>query len=996
MAPASEVFAAGDSSQPGSTPTANPATTSHVADSRDAICFTPGLAAAVFGAGAIHAYLASNRKPPLIAAGISLGAVSAAAMQRSYAELEPAQVQALREADAQSLEGVARDRFITARSRPARWNWFRNYLHFLSHRLPAVLWNSLPDQSDFFADMLPVKDPAPVRQAGANEQDVRRREMQSRRALYLFVKLGRWLSRSQVNLRVLANTLVSMVRAKENYPGLRSVRRLKYLAVLGYLSLRVWAQVLAMPHWFPEHRFNPEVEDETNPLLKAWRKSKLFSIRPADKSQTLWQSAKEFFARLWSIPGKLRELLKEVLSKGGMGILRTLAAGLRRELRRAWRDNFIYERHGWRPMYGWAVWLACLVVPLLAIGSISATFSARLDPAGSNLNVDFIRMLAFLSALVGVVLYGPSRRQVRRFSFALAAVLLTLTLWGYLWRVVTEAFLKTPQFAPRYLLAVLAFASYVWTRGRLPKIVWQVAKGLLGATAVVWAATAWQFFTDTWKALNRFLPGLSWEKVIGAIDQSFPLFVRLAISALLLLMLVRSLQGFLPCWALKGLDMNRGLLNDFHLRLALDQLFHVPGHVATVGEPLPGSPATVQLITVTAPLQTLRGFGEDGLGSSPKVRQLWARANTPIVEALRASLAAPGLFAPVHVRGADLAQWLAGDPNSFPAHLDLVDGSVIRQNPIPAFFSYLRRDATAKSASTEEQSEVAALASQLVDTNARPRLHIVYGVPVEPRSRQHKTELNIVEVVAASLSLSRRRDTRMEVRQTQEISAIQLEVLKAASGTSAETTYPFGVFPAEVAPEVPVRLAGLIDPAKNDLLAEVAHGCRRTLEVIYAEELVQIFGRTGASHVACADLLSRNGSLASGLPEVCSQCSRSLCATKGQVASPYQTEPSFETLRKNPIEKRFPMLTRQAGPRIVFVASGGGVPRPLPRGDVGSAPRHANPPAPHRGGLCRNDHGFGLRRHIERGHLCEGQGIVAEPHRYLPRRGRPRRFYTEA
>ena len=50
----------------------------------DAVCFSAGITGVAFGAGVIHAYLASDRKPPLIIAGISLGAVTAAAMERSY------------------------------------------------------------------------------------------------------------------------------------------------------------------------------------------------------------------------------------------------------------------------------------------------------------------------------------------------------------------------------------------------------------------------------------------------------------------------------------------------------------------------------------------------------------------------------------------------------------------------------------------------------------------------------------------------------------------------------------------------------------------------------------------------------------------------------------------------------------------------------------------------------------------------------------------------
>jgi len=46
----------------------------------DAVCFTAGVIGIPFAAGVIHAYLASGRDAPLVAAGISGGALNAAAM----------------------------------------------------------------------------------------------------------------------------------------------------------------------------------------------------------------------------------------------------------------------------------------------------------------------------------------------------------------------------------------------------------------------------------------------------------------------------------------------------------------------------------------------------------------------------------------------------------------------------------------------------------------------------------------------------------------------------------------------------------------------------------------------------------------------------------------------------------------------------------------------------------------------------------------------------
>ena len=112
------------------------------AGQRDAVCFTAGANGIAFGAGVVHAYLASDRAPPLVAAGISGGAINAAALQRCYQDL------------AKAKAGIERE--------IARWTWYRKYLDLLINEPMSVIWDGLPDQSDFYADMPPVKDPTPA------------------------------------------------------------------------------------------------------------------------------------------------------------------------------------------------------------------------------------------------------------------------------------------------------------------------------------------------------------------------------------------------------------------------------------------------------------------------------------------------------------------------------------------------------------------------------------------------------------------------------------------------------------------------------------------------------------------------------------------------------------------------------------------------------------------------------------------------------------------
>lgn len=101
------------------------------------MCFTAGPKGAAFGAGVVHAWLASDRLPPLVAAGISTGAVTAAAMRTAFQKLESAEESRLEE---------------------ARWAWFRRYLDAVTVSPLDFIWKSVPDPVDFFADKPPVQD----------------------------------------------------------------------------------------------------------------------------------------------------------------------------------------------------------------------------------------------------------------------------------------------------------------------------------------------------------------------------------------------------------------------------------------------------------------------------------------------------------------------------------------------------------------------------------------------------------------------------------------------------------------------------------------------------------------------------------------------------------------------------------------------------------------------------------------------------------------------
>ncbi len=169
-------------------------------EGKDAVCFTAGFSGALFGAGSIHAYLAARRANPRVAAGISMGALSAAAMQRCYQELEHAGPQ---------------------QKESARWAWFRRYLTALSDQPLSIFWDAIPDQSDFFADFPPILDPSTPEQLRPSEKEARRRR-------YLLVKLGQWVAGLPVQVRTATSTAVMWVRAHEKYPGPRVLRWLMF------------------------------------------------------------------------------------------------------------------------------------------------------------------------------------------------------------------------------------------------------------------------------------------------------------------------------------------------------------------------------------------------------------------------------------------------------------------------------------------------------------------------------------------------------------------------------------------------------------------------------------------------------------------------------------------------------------------------------------------------------------------------------------------------
>lgn len=205
----------------------------------DAVCFSAGLTGAPFGAGAIHAYLASDRKPPLVTAGISLGALNAAIMERCYRDMHRA------------IETSK------PRSEAARWGWYRRYLGFLLNKPFDVLWDAIPDPSDLIADLPPVKETnLPVDERGKVSDIANRLEIASRRKLFIVAKLGSWLAHLPIRVSSVAWITVRFVRAREKYP--KSIFQFWNLLCLNVVLLcSLWRLLLhaSRPFWVFERWF---------------------------------------------------------------------------------------------------------------------------------------------------------------------------------------------------------------------------------------------------------------------------------------------------------------------------------------------------------------------------------------------------------------------------------------------------------------------------------------------------------------------------------------------------------------------------------------------------------------------------------------------------------------------------------------------------------------------------------------------------------------------
>ena len=309
--------------------------------------------------------------------------------------------------------------------------------------------------------------------------------------------------------------------------------------------------------------------------------------------------------------------------------------------------------------------------------------------------------------------------------------------------------------------------------------------------------------------------------------------------------------------------------------------------------------------------------------------QLWAQPGTLMRQALVAALSVPSLFGYEECEPGEwldehgLSQW------NKPENLALVDGSVVRANPLPALFRWIGR--TWK----DDKTGGRACVERLFHAEGRtaPSLMVVYSVPIAPLPENEappRESINVVENGFISFALERRRDTEMESRQTEFLSQLEAEIRLQAPDAEREL---FPIFPAAIAPEQELKFKNNLKPTRQEALIQVAAGCRRTLETIYRQKIAA--KANGSSTVRCSLLLSceapKRLPLMNGIPglhEVCDQCTGVLQVRPVESSSLDTSVPSYgleleEPLRERfPVRKQFPALTGEKS-RVVFLANGG-------------------------------------------------------------------------
>ena len=886
-------------------------------DGNDALCFTPGFPGATFSAGAIHAYLAADREPPKVVAGISLGTLSAAVIQRCYKDLQEAKCnfkQAKAEitkdpGNIQKAEAVEQSKGELIRT---RWMFFRKYLSAITDRPFDVIWKGIPDPTDFFADLPPIKDPVPETITDPNlRKKWKEEELASRNELYLLVKLGHWLAKSPIRISTIANLIVSYVRSKERYPSAKTIRVLiaKLWQVAAAISLVL--HIVRAPERFPAYKF------------QVWREQNF---------QSSWQFHAHQ-AREWLLHGRQDGWLK--LLYGTLNLLSLFGLILTGVI---WSIRFFPVGKAW------------IVNPHTGFWS------------GLFVNFPAITLYTFISlALLHILLLAAISKRHEETSSELPS-------WWFQFRSGAEWLMQKPLFGwPMFIsgscfLAILQIYTAILSVASLKYLLesawYQIALGIVASVVCL-------FFTAslaTWRVpmkgkfpfravplicsivmVGFFVLCLHAEPFVNtilgnqyaAIDLSWslmnsskafhflggalghPWIATLVVAVLCIVLYSLALADDVRDEFIKSLlarvKMEKHMVHDYHLKYALTSLFGKDANSPTLDDkPFP-------VVLVATPLQSI--------GAEPTLNnQLWANATSKpkLVDVLRATLAVPVVLDPLSVKGEDLKVWYKTDTDTDTKNLDMVDAAIVRQNPLPALFNFLRR----------EGKIVKFLGS---DSPSHAKVHVVYSVPAQPPSPDGTKKLdNIIDVAFLSLRLAKRRDINLEIDQTNFIARLAYVTNDLLEQLSPDVKDPlkkqapanpiFPIFADHISPSNDLTFANALAPTRDEVLKHAATGCKATLEQLYAPQISKIAG----AEIDCPTFLTRLRTAKdpdfrgpAGLPEICRHCDKQLRASRDSGRKAVFAEEEVQGWRdRKDLATEFPQLKGDE-PRIVFVASGG-------------------------------------------------------------------------
>lgn len=897
-------------------------------DGNDALCFTPGFPGATFSAGTIHAYLAADREPPKVVAGISLGTLSAAVLQRSYADL----TEAKKNPQTENVEA-------------SRWKFFRKYLATITNRPFQVLWNGIPDPADFFAELPPIKDPVPETITDPElRKNWKAEELASRRELYLLVKLGHWLARLPVRVSAVANTVVNYVRAHENYPSPKIVRSLEYFVWLISVVVSLILHVVRVPDRFPNYKFSAWREQPGLPPWLIQYAIALTSVMAALAAGAIW-----ILYQASGLPHSWWAHALYLLIAATSVVVTNLCPTL-------WRfaaNKLLFAIPA----------LLCSAASISLIVFLIAHFPAQ-DPSVPSQVVAAVVFAVYLAFLITLSLNPGLAFKIGFHICSGAGWLFQRPLFGYrVWSFSALAlavlfvfaanlsgiFLYLIQSQNQWLVALSAviavislfFAASLGTywipmKGKFPFRVVPLVCSIAFVSAVTFRAEGWGPQFRSWLMTYESTKGLQslLYQLCGYVDKSALLTLPrdhampFSFSVLGVLVLLLSAAAFLfgeerrnrvIKHVLKKVAMEKHMVHDYHLKYALTTLF---GENAD-SPPLTNYPFPVVL--VATPLQTI--------GFQPTLNnQLWANAaaRPKIVDVLRATLAVPAVLDPFPVEGQDVDIWYKGPKRE--ERLDLVDAAIVRQNPLPAFFNFIRRNYV-DNHKTPDKAIAASLAS---DGPAHARVHVVYNVPAQPPGAdqsQRKLE-NILDVAFLSLRLAKRRDINLEIDQTNFIARLAHSInslnSKVRPPFSNELKPPedpiFPIFADHIAPITDLSFENPIAPKREEVLKHAAAGCKTTLQQLYSIQIRQV----GPEGVECPEFLAAlrrqkdpNFNGPAGLPEICQHCDKHLVAAQDSGRKAVFDDQEMRSWReRTDLHDAFPQL-RGDQPRIVFVASGG-------------------------------------------------------------------------